>query len=106
MDVMEAWPFASACRVPMGLSRRRLWRWCVLRTLRDARLGASRGRPIAPGNLIRRFERRWWRAVARARSTVNSETAAHRRLGHGKWFVHTYVDRKHSSTSTRSRNHG
>jgi len=65
----EDWPWIRACRTPLGLSRGRLWRWCVLRTVRDARLAAAQGRPIAARNLARRFERRWWRAVAEIQET-------------------------------------
>ncbi len=56
---MEAsWP-TGAARVPHGLSPQRLWRWCVLRTLRDGRLAAQRNRPISRPNLERLFCRRW-----------------------------------------------
>lgn len=63
MEAKQDWPFAGACRVPAGMDRSRLWQWCVLRTLRDARLAKARGRPIAATTLARRLERRWRRAV-------------------------------------------
>jgi hypothetical protein len=44
---------------PTGLSANRAWRWCILRTLRDARLARQRGRPIARHHLARLFARRW-----------------------------------------------
>lgn len=56
---MEAgWP-AEAARVPRGLSPERAWRWCLLRTLRDMRLAALRGRPISRSNAERLLRRRW-----------------------------------------------
>lgn len=70
MDAKQDWPFAGACGVPVGMSRRRLWQWCVQRTVRDARQAAARGRHIAATTLARRAERRWWRAVeARGRGS-------------------------------------
>jgi hypothetical protein len=45
--------------VPAGLSADRAWRWCVLRTVRDARLARQKGRPIAMHHLARLFSRRW-----------------------------------------------
>jgi len=57
------WPGAAAYRVPTGLSGQRLWRWCVVRTIRDARLARGEGRPWPAHQLARRFERRWWRCV-------------------------------------------
>jgi len=45
--------------VPTGLSAGRAWRWCVLRTRRDARLAQRKGRPIAKHHLERLFARRW-----------------------------------------------
>ena len=45
--------------VPRGLSANRAWRWCVLRTLRDAKLAQRKGRPIARHHLERLFARRW-----------------------------------------------
>jgi hypothetical protein len=46
---------------PQGRRRvlTRAWRWCVLRTIRDARLARARRRPIAPHHLPRLFCRRW-----------------------------------------------
>ena len=58
------WP-TDAARVPAGLTPARAWRWCVLRTLRDARLAAARGRPMSQRNAERLFRRRWQRAAVR-----------------------------------------
>jgi predicted transcriptional regulator len=44
---------------PPELSAERAWRWCVLRTLRDAKQAKSKGRPIATHHLARLFARRW-----------------------------------------------
>jgi len=44
---------------PAGLSAQRAWKWCLLRTVRDARLGRKRDRPIAAHHLERLFVRRW-----------------------------------------------
>jgi CRISPR-associated protein Csb1 len=44
---------------PAGLSAQRAWKWCLLRTVRDARLARQRGRPIAAHHLERQFARRW-----------------------------------------------
>ena len=54
------WPVESA-RVPKGLSLERAWRWCMLRTLRDVRLAAKRGRGISRSNARRLMQRRWRR---------------------------------------------
>jgi hypothetical protein len=37
----------------------RAWRWCILRTARDARLARQKGRPIAKHHLARLLVRRW-----------------------------------------------
>jgi len=39
--------------------RQRLWRWCVVRTLRDGRLIRRRGQWVGGRNLERMFARRW-----------------------------------------------
>ncbi len=52
-----------AARVPRGLDVERAWRWCVHRTIRDARLAAARGRSISRPNLERLFARRWARLM-------------------------------------------
>lgn len=57
------WP-CPAARVPRRLGATRGWRWCVLRTIRDARLAAARGRPISRPTLERLFARRWHRLAA------------------------------------------
>ena len=44
---------------PPELSPGRAWRWCVLRTLRDAKLARHKGRPIARHHLEGLFARRW-----------------------------------------------
>jgi hypothetical protein len=41
------------------MSAGRAWRWCVLRTLHDARLAARKGRPASVRQWQRRFARRW-----------------------------------------------
>lgn len=46
-------------RGAVAVWRGRAWRWCVRRTERDARLAASRLRPISPQNLRRMIARRW-----------------------------------------------
>lgn len=58
------WP-CPAARAPLGLSVERGWRWCVQRTIRDARLAKARGRPISRSTLERLFNRRWQRLAAR-----------------------------------------
>src|SRR5258708_7652150 len=45
--------------VPGGLPAGRAWRWCVLRTVRNARIARRKGRPIAGHHLGRLFARRW-----------------------------------------------
>jgi len=39
----------------------RLWRWCVMRTLRDGRFAKAKGKWIGMRNLERLASRRWWR---------------------------------------------
>lgn len=54
------WP-TDAARVPEGRSLERAWRWCVLRTLRDMRLAAARGKTMSRANTRRLVWRRWQR---------------------------------------------
>ena len=42
-------------------NRQRLWRWCVMRTLRDGRFAKAKGKWIGMRNLERLASRRWWR---------------------------------------------
>lgn len=42
----------------------RLWRWCVMVTLRQARQAVRRGRWVSRPNLERVATRRWWRLSA------------------------------------------
>ena len=66
------WP-AQAARVPRGLSPERAWRWCLLRTLRDVRLAAYRGRSISRPNAERMLCRRWRRMVGRCEPAIGQE---------------------------------
>lgn len=52
-------------KVPAGLSPERAWRWCVMRTNRDARIAKRNGRPIASHHLARVFARRWHEVLVR-----------------------------------------
>jgi len=52
-------PTGSRLMVPCNLPFERLWRWCVLATLRDLRLSRSDGRVISLPNLKRLYTRRW-----------------------------------------------
>ncbi len=61
------WP-TEAARVPEGLSPERAWRWCVLRTVRDVRLAARRGRVISRPNARRLVLRRWGRVIRSVRT--------------------------------------
>jgi len=74
------WPM-DAARVPADLPPDRAWRWCLLRTLRDARLAAHRGRPISRPNLERLFYRRWWRASASVSAFAAVAAGGHEGLG-------------------------
>jgi|GEM_PF-1177121 len=56
---------AEAARVPEGLSPERAWRWCVMRTMRDMRMAARRGRPMSLPNALRLLRRRWGRIAKR-----------------------------------------
>jgi len=70
---MEAdWP-VEATLVPQGLSPERAWRWCLLRTLRDVRLAARRGRAISQTNARRLLYRRWEQVKARCESPVGED---------------------------------
>ncbi len=63
----------DAARVSVGLLPERAWRWCLLRTLRDMRLAARRGRPISRPNAERLFCRRWARATAHLAAGIQQE---------------------------------
>ncbi|HET6248705.1 MAG TPA: hypothetical protein VFE47_13465 [Tepidisphaeraceae bacterium] len=46
-------------RLPTGLPANRAWRWCLLRTARDAKIASHKGKPIAEHHLERLLARRW-----------------------------------------------
>ncbi len=54
----------SRDRVPCNLPLPRMWRWCVLATMRDLRASAAGGYAISLPNLGRLFARRWADACA------------------------------------------
>jgi len=58
----DDWPWGKTCRVPAGLSRERLERWCDVKTRHDARLAAARGRSMPANQFARRLSRRRARA--------------------------------------------
>ncbi len=74
MERAAHWPWAGACEPPDGLSGERLWRWCVLRTLRDARLARARGRWMSRSAMERRFARRWAQAMKGGPDTGRQRT--------------------------------
>lgn len=85
------WPGSGALRSPTGLARDRLWRWCVLRTVREASLREREGRRVSAHTLARRFERRWWRAVGDDRSAPAVRGAEIGRNAIGKWSEIGYI---------------
>jgi len=48
----------KAARVPLDLTPERARRWCLMKTLHDARIAKHRGRPITRPNLRRLLMRR------------------------------------------------
>ena len=60
--VPRDWPWGKTCRVPAGLSRERLERWCDLKTQHDARLAATHDRAMSAKQFARRLTRRRARA--------------------------------------------
>jgi len=69
----DDWPWGKTCRVPAGLSRERLERWCDLKTRHDARLAAARGRSMSAKQFVRRLSRR--RALAGLEDGMEGEAS-------------------------------
>ncbi len=83
MERLEHWPWAGELALPDGLAGARLWRWCVLRTLRELRLAHARGRWIGRASLERRFARRW----AEADPEVDHEVLHRMKEQHGRVLI-------------------
>ena len=58
---------------PSALRMDRLWRWCVLKTLRDLHVSARRGRALSMPNVERLFLLRWNRSAGEAKGTARSK---------------------------------
>lgn len=60
---------------------RRMWRWCIARTLRDLRESVRRGQPINRRDLRRLFQRRWSELSIEAGMAEESEVRGRREVG-------------------------
>ena len=92
---MEAWSAPSA-RVPRGLRPGRAWRYCVLRTLLEARRARRRNRPMPLLTAERLFSRKWHATAADCRPRpLPGQIAAWGRRGREMIrFAHEHIRRK------------